>query len=108
MIYIVIMPNAFKTELIRIAIKKIGAIHLIITMNIFLLLNVPPSEDSTSSMITLGLMINPTKMQVSTATIGMSTLLLMKSIASRIDIPRGLMKSSAPKPRDVGIPISRE
>ena len=38
-----------------------------------------------------------------TATIGISTLLLMKSIASRMDIPRGLIKSSAPNPREVGI-----
>ena len=32
----VIIPNAFRIELIKIAIRKIGAIHLIMTVNIFL------------------------------------------------------------------------
>mgnify|MGYP007042547392 CR=1 FL=1 len=104
----VIIPNAFRIELIKIAIRKIGAIHLIMTVNIFLLLNAPLSEASTSSMMACGLITNPTKTQVSTATIGISTLLLIKSIASRMDIPRGLIKSSAPNPREVGIPISSE
>ena len=38
------------------------------------------------------------------ATIGISTLLLMKSIMSRIDSPIQLMKASGPNPREDGTP----
>ena len=48
----------------------------------------------------------PTKMQVRNATIGIRTLLLIKSKKSKMDIPNGLMKSQAPNPREDGIPMS--
>ena len=102
--YIVKIPSALATELARISTRKIGAIHLMITVNIFSDLNVTfPS--CTSSTIDFGFMINPTKMQVKNATIGISTLLLMKSIISRTDIPIQLMKPNGPNPREEGIPM---
>lgn len=104
----VIIPNAFRIELIKIAIRKIGAIHLIMTVNIFFAFECAVIRSFYFINDGLRLDHEPTKTQVSTATIGISTLLLMKSIASRMDIPRGLIKSSAPNPREVGIPISSE
>ena len=93
------------TELKRIAIRQIGAIHFIIIVKSVLLLNLAPSAQA-SSKIVFGLMKKPTKIQVIRATIGISTLLLMKSHASRMDMPSGLMKSQTPKPREDGIPIN--
>ena len=106
-IYNVYIPTVFKIELIKIAIRMIGATHLITTVNKVLLLKVAPSAFA-SSMIVFGLMTNPTKKQVSSATIGIKILLLMKSHASKIDIPSGWMKSQIPNPREDGIPIKRQ
>ena len=92
------------TELTRIAIKQIGAIHLIITTNNFSPLNVP-SELFTSSITTFGLMTNPTKIQVKNARIGINMLLLRKSNASRIDKLRNVMSLQIPNPKEDGIPI---
>ena len=102
-LYIFIIPNAFAIELTSISIKKIGAIHFIIAINIFFDLNFSPFR-VTSSIIVCGLTTNPTKKQVSNAQIGINTLLLIKSIISKIDIPIHEIKESGPNPRQDGIP----
>ena len=78
-----------------------------ITLNIFSALNVAPFSFA-SSAIALGLMTKPTKIQVKNATIGINTLLLMKSMISSTDIPIQLMKLSGPNPREDGIPTISE
>lgn len=88
--------------------KIIGAIHLIITVNNFSLLNCP-SDDLTSSEITFGPTTNPIRIHVSSATIGMITLLLIKSKVSRIDMfPKNVMSLHALKPNADGIPIAKQ
>lgn len=94
-------------ELTNINIKNIGAIYLIITINMFFDLNLAPSCIA-SSISVCGLIINPTKRQVNNAQIGISTLLLIKSIISRTDIPIQEIKESGPNPKQDGIPISNE
>lgn len=92
-------------EVPKIKTKKIGHIHLIITANNFSLLNVP-SVTLTSSAIDFGPITKPTRIHVKNATIGIITLLLIKSNASRIDIPSGAMWLQIPNPKEDGIPIS--
>ena len=57
---------------------------MIMTVKSFSLLNVGLLS-LTSSAIDFGLMKNPTKMQVRNATIGINTLLLIKSMKSRME-----------------------
>lgn len=101
------MPSASAIELTSINIKNIGAIYFIIAINIFLDLNFSPFR-VTSSIIVCGLMINPTNIQVNNAQIGINTLLLIKSIMSRIDLSIHEMNESGPKPKLDGIPRSSE
>lgn len=79
-----ILYTQWKMELKRIATRKIGAIHLIITVNNFSLLN-EGLLSLISSPIACGLIKKPTKIQVRNATTGINTLLLIKSIKSRMD-----------------------
>lgn len=74
------MPSA--TENARIARMKIGAIHLIIIVNSFSLLNLP-SVTFTSSITVLGFTTKPINIQVKNATSGIITLLLIKSNKSK-------------------------
>ena len=76
--YTLIQPKPSATENARIARMKIGAIHLIITTYKPWLLNVP-SVAFTSSMTVFGFIMNPIKIHVKKATIGINTLLLTKS-----------------------------
>lgn len=94
-------------ELTKIKIKNIGAIYLIITTNIFLDLNLAPPCVASSIMV-CGLIINPTKIHVNNAQIGISTLLLIKSIISSTDIPIHEINESGPNPKLDGIPRSSE
>ena len=82
--YKVMIPSAFNTELNKINSTSIGATYLINTIYSFLLLNFC---DSTSSVIVSGFTIKPTNTQVRNATIGIRTLLDIKSKKSRILIP---------------------
>ena len=59
-------------------------------------------------MITLGFTINPTKMHVSNAHIGIKMLLLTKSIISSMVIPPALIKPRTPNPRHGSTPIAVE
>ena len=97
---------AFATELTRIRIRNTGVIHLIMTVNSFSPTNLPLLL-RTSSEIVFGPTKKPTKMQVKKATIGIMTLLLMKSMISRMVMPAQVMKESGPNPREDGIPITR-
>ena len=99
-------PMAFATELTRIRIRNTGVIHLIMTVNSFSPTNLPLLL-RTSSEIVFGPTKKPTKMQVKKATIGIMTLLLMKSMISRMVMPAQVMKESGPNPREDGIPITR-
>lgn len=94
-------------ELTKIKIKNIGAIYLIITTNIFLDLNLAPPCVASSIMV-CGLIINPTKIHVNNAHIGINTLLLIKSIISRMDLSIHEINESGPKPKQDGIPRSSE
>ena len=78
--------HAFATELTRIRIRNTGVIHLIMTVNSFSPTNLPLLL-RTSSEIVFGPTKKPTKMQVKKATIGIMTLLLMKSMISRMVMP---------------------
>ena len=74
------------------------------------MLNIPsalkdPSLSFTSSAMAFGLIMKPTKIQVKSATIGISTLLLVKSMISRIDMPFQLMNPRGPNPSEDGIPM---
>ena len=80
--YTLIQPIPSATENARIARMKIGAIHLIIIVNNFSLLNVP-SVALTSSAIVFGFNTKPISTQVKNATIGIITLLLTKSNKSK-------------------------
>ena len=95
------------TELINMRIRKTGAIHFIITTNMVLDLKDAPFL-VTSSIIAFGLMINPTKIQVNNAQIGIRMLLLIKSMMSSTDMPIHEINERGPKPRQDGIPIIRE
>ena len=53
-------------------------------------------------------MTYPTKIQVKNATIGISTVLLIKSKKSRNCMPSILMESKTPKPKAEGTPNARE
>lgn len=75
------IPYALKTEVINISKMQIGAAYLITNTNNFFARNF--AELSTSSIIDFGLITYPTKIQVKNATIGMITLLLIKSKKSR-------------------------
>lgn len=101
------IPNALAIELTSMRIKKIGAIHLIITTNIFLDLNFSPFL-VTSSITACGFITNPTKKQVSNAQIGINILLLIKSIMSKNDMFIQVINESGPKPRQDGVPSARE
>ena len=76
---------------------------MIMTLNSFSALNLP-SVSFTSSDIVFGRIMNPTKIQVPNATIGIRTLLLTKSMISSTDMPIQLMKLSGPKPSEDGAP----
>ena len=76
--YKVMIPSALNTELNKINSTSIGATYLINTIYSFLLLNFCV-EDSTSSVIVSGFTIKPTNTQVRNATIGIRTLLDIKS-----------------------------
>ena len=84
--YKVMIPSALNTELNKINSTSIGATYLINTIYSFLLLNFCV-EDYTSSVIVSGFTIKPTNTQVRNATIGIRTLLDIKSKKSRILIP---------------------
>ena len=79
---------------------------MIITTNNFSLLNVP-SVSLTSSMIVAGLITKPTRIHVKIAMIGIITLFVTKSNASRIAIPSGWMWLHTPFPSDEGIPTTK-
>lgn len=100
-------PNNVATELAKMIRRKIGHTYLIITVNNFSDLNFP-SVAFTSSAMAFVLITYPTKIHVKNATIGINTLLLTKSIISRIDIPIQLIKLNDPNPREDGIPITNE
>lgn len=96
-------PIVFAIELMRIKIKNTGVIHLIITVKSFSPENFP-FVMRTSSATLFGLMMKPTKIAVKRATIGISTLLLTKSIISRIVIFAQEINESGPNPREDGAP----
>ena len=95
------------TELPRIRIRKTGVTHLIMTVNSFSPTNFP-WDAFTSSDTAFGPMKKPTKMQVKKATMGMSTLLLTKSMISRIVMFAQVMKPKGPNPREDGMPMTRD
>ena len=87
--------------------RQIGAIYLIITSNKALLLKRSPFL-VTSSAIVFGLITQPMRIQVQSATIGIIMLLLKKSKNVRKSIPRILTFDHIPLPSDDGIPIIRQ
>ena len=80
-IYILNIPKASRTDDTSIRTMHIGAIYLITTSNRAFLLNLP--ESSTSCEIASVLITYPTNTHVKKATMGISTLLLIKSKKSR-------------------------
>ena len=92
---ILYIPAACRMELTRTASMNQGAIHLMTIVKSFLALKVAPSA-SASSMMASGLMTKPTKMQVTMATTGIRTLLEIKSMKSRICMPRIFTSESGP------------
>ena len=87
--------------------RQIGAIYLIITSNKALLLKRSPFL-VISSAIVFGLITQPMRIQVQSATIGIIMLLLKKSKNVRKSIPRILTFDHIPLPSDDGIPIIRQ
>ena len=87
--------------------RQIGAIYLIITSNKALLLKRSPFF-VISSAIVFGLITQPMRIQVQSATIGIIMLLLKKSKNVRKSIPRILTFDHTPLPSDDGIPIIRQ
>lgn len=87
--------------------RQIGAIYLIITSNKALLLKRSPFL-VISSAIVFGLITQPMRIQVQSATIGIIMLLLRKSKNVRKSIPRILTFDHTPLPSDDGIPIIRQ
>ena len=78
-------PNVWATNATRMTTTSTGATYLMMTIQAFSTLN--SLEIFTSSTMAFGLMIQPTKMQVSSATIGMITELEMKSKKSSSVVP---------------------
>ena len=103
LIYIVIIPNAFATELIKMIAAKIGHRYLIIKQKIaFRLKGWPSFVISASNFST------PTtfdiRRQVAIAAIGIITEFVIKSKKSRNCIPRILKFASGPYPRQESVP----
>lgn len=97
--------NASKIEAMEMKAKSTGAIYLIIMTYNFLLLNFG-AEDSTSSIISFGFTINPTKTQVKIATTGIKILLEIKSKISSMLLSPIETPLQIPNPREDGIPIN--
>ena len=106
-IYSLNQPMELATELPRISRRNTGVIHLIITVKSFSPTNFP-LVTFTSSEIAFGPMKNPTKIQVKKATIGISTLLLTKSMISRMVMFAQVMKPNGPNPREDGMPSTSD
>lgn len=89
-------------ELTNIRTIPIGAIYFIIIVNKFC--DLKGEEIFTSSISIEGFTTNPTNKQVNNATIGINTLLLMKSQKSKIEKPNSFISLQIPNPKEEGIP----
>ena len=93
--YIVIIPNAFATELIKMIAAKNGQRYLIIKQKIFLRRNGCPSFVISFSNLSTPTTLD-TRRHVAIAAIGIITEFVMKSKKSRNCIPRILKSASGP------------
>lgn len=96
-----------RIDVTRMITRQIGATYLIITLNKPFLLKDSPLR-VTSSVIALGLITQPMRIQVKSATIGIRILLLKKSKNERRSIPKIVKSAQIPFPSDDGIPIARQ
>ena len=101
--YIVIIPNAFATELIKMIAAKNGQRYLIIKQKIFLRRNGCPSFVISFSNLSTPTTLD-TRRHVAIAAIGIITEFVMKSKKSRNCIPRILKSASGPYPRQERVP----
>ena len=99
-------PAADKIEVIKIATIQTGAIHLVITTNIF---SERKRDDSfTSSTATLVPTMNPKKIHVNNAEIGIKMLFVKKSKNSEMFIPNRVNPFHQPNPHAAPSPITIE
>ena len=101
--YIVIIPNAFATELIKMIAAKNGQRYLIIKQKIFLRRNGCPSFVISFSNLSTPTTLD-TRRHVAIAAIGIITEFVMKSKKSRNCIPIIVTFASGPYPRQERLP----
>lgn len=101
--YIVIIPNAFATELIKMIAAKNGQRYLIIKQKIFLRRNGCPSFVISFSNLSTPTTLD-TRRHVAIAAIGIITEFVMKSKKSRNCIPMIFTNASGPYPREERLP----
>ena len=97
-------PAADKIEVTKIATIHTGAIHLVITTNIFS--ERKRDDNLTSSATTLVPTINPKKIQVNNAEIGIKILFVKKSRKSEMFIPNMVNPLHQLNPQAAAKPIT--